>query len=262
MIICRKKKKLQQPITIRGTEQLKTTGGKQGGEELLMPLVMPGMTAVMVSAGLDDLPAYINCDSIKKSLLRQNQISITQAHLNQLKGHVSNSYYMGRYDTAFKAATFAMKPKPDVQNVGKHRGGIRSIVKQINNEMLSSPNNCKLKKSMVYNAVQRGEYSVSPLKNGRQVIVPSELTHGIACYILMMQATGKGEASSLQMRAMAKGVTLGTPFENKFSINYLWKKMRVDRPCLILPAKAVNNKDWHVDWLIFKNIIDCIKATK
>ena len=80
---------------------------------------MQGMTAAMVSAGLDDLPAYVNCDSIKKSFLHQNQNSITQAHLNRLKGQVSNSCYMGWYKTVFKAETFALKPQPDVQNIGK-----------------------------------------------------------------------------------------------------------------------------------------------
>jgi hypothetical protein len=94
-----------------------------------------------------------------------------------------------------------------------------------------------LKRSTVYDAVQWGEYGVSPLKNGRQVIVPPELTHGFACHTVMMQAAGKGEASSLKMRAIGKAVTLGMPFENKFSINYLWKKTRVDHPCLILLQK-------------------------
>jgi hypothetical protein len=47
-----------------------------------MPPVMQGMNAAMVSAGLDNLPPYVNCDSIKKSLLCQNQNSIMQAHLN------------------------------------------------------------------------------------------------------------------------------------------------------------------------------------
>ncbi len=89
-----------------------------------------------------------------------------------------------------------------------------------------------LKKSMVYDAVQEGEFGVSPLKNGRQVIVPPKLTHRLACHAVMMQAAGKDEASSLKMRAIAKAVTLGMPFENKFSINYLWKKMRVDHPHL------------------------------
>ncbi len=162
----------------------------------------------------------------------------------------------------FKAETFALKPKLDIQNVGKHGGGIRAIVKQINNKILSSPNDQMLKKSAVYGAVQRGEYSVSPLKNGRLVIVLPKLTHGLACHAVMMQAANKGEASSLKMRAIAKAVPLGMPFENKFSINYLWKKMRVDHPYLILPAKAINNEDCCNDWLTFKNIIDWNKAAK
>jgi hypothetical protein len=185
-----------------------------------------------------------------------------QAHLNQLKGQVSNSNYMGRYKTVFKAANFALKPKTDIQNIGKHKGGIRSIIKQINKEMLLSPNDQMLKKSTVYNAVQRGESGVSPLKNGRQVVDPPKLTHRLACHAVMMQAAGKGVASSLKMRAIAKAVTLGAPFENKLSINYLWKKMRVDRPCLILPAKSINNNNCHVNWLTFKNIINWNKGAK
>jgi hypothetical protein len=107
-----------------------------------------------------------------------------------------------------------------------------------------------------------GEYGVSPLKNGRQVMVALELTHGLACHVMMMQAAGKGEASSLKMRAIAKAVTLSTPFENKLSINYIWKKMRVDYPRLILPAKAINNKDCCIDWVTFKIVIDWNKSAK
>ncbi len=50
-------------------------GGKQGEEAMLTPPVMQGMTAAMFSAGLDNLPAYVDHDSIKKSLLHQNQIA-------------------------------------------------------------------------------------------------------------------------------------------------------------------------------------------
>ncbi len=55
-----------------------------------------------------------------------------------------------------------------------------------------------------------------------------------------MQAAGEGEASSLQMRAFGNEVTLGTPFENKFSTDYLWRKANIDHPCLILSVKAIN----------------------
>ena len=128
--------------------------------------------------------------------------------------------------------------------------------------MLCSPNDRKLKKSTVADAIARGEFGVSPLKNGRRSIIPPELTHGIACHAVMMQAVGEGEASSLKMRAICNAVTLGTPLENKFSIDYLWRKTRVDHPGLILPAKAINNEDRRVDWLTYRNIIEWNERAK
>jgi hypothetical protein len=38
--------------------------------------------------------------------------------------------------------------------------------------------------------------------------------------------------------------------------------MRVDHPCLILPAKAINNMDRCADWLAFENRINWNKAVK
>jgi len=69
-----------------------------------------------------------------------------------------------------------------------------------------------------------------------------------------MQASGEGEASSLKMRAISSAITLGTQFENKFSTDYLWRKTRLGHPCLIFPAKAIDNKDRRVDWLMYQNI--------
>ncbi len=77
-------------------------------------------------------------------------------------------------------------------------GGICAIVNHINEAMLYSPNDRKLKKSTVTNAITRGEFGVSPLKNGRRLIVPPKLMHGIAYQAMMMQAAGEGEASSLK----------------------------------------------------------------
>ena len=56
------------------------------------------------------------------------------------------------------------------------------------------------------------------------------------------------------MRALLSAITLGTKFENTFSTDYLWKKMRLDHPRLIMPAKAIVNKDRRVDWLTYQNI--------
>ncbi len=56
------------------------------------------------------------------------------------------------------------------------------------------------------------------------------------------------------MRAISLAITLGIKFENKFSTDYLWKK--TDHPRLIMPAKAIDNKDRWVDWLTYQNIND------
>jgi hypothetical protein len=93
----------------------------------------------------------------------------------------------------------------------------RATVNRINKEMLNSPHDKKFTKSTIYNAIVRGNFGVSPLKTGRQGLIPPELTHGLACHSVMMQASREGEASSLKMRAISSAITLGTQFENKFS---------------------------------------------
>jgi hypothetical protein len=86
--------------------------------------------------------------------------------------------------------------------------------------------------------------------------------HGLACHSVMMQASGEGEVSSLKMRAISSAITLGTKFENKFSSDYLWQKTRFDHPCLICPAKAINNEDRQVNWLTYQKITDWNIAAK
>ena len=94
-----------------------------------------------------------------------------------------------------------------------------------------------------------------PLLKKLQLLNMIELT-------IMMQATGEGEASSLKMRAISSAITLGTKFENKFSSDYIWRKMRLDHPRLICPAKAIDNEDRRVDWLTYQNITDWNIAAK
>ena len=64
------------------------------------------------------------------------------------------------------------------------------------------------------------------------------------------------------MRAILSTITFGTKFENKFSSDYIWRKMRLDHPRLICPAKAIGNEDRWVDWLTYQNITDWNIAAK
>jgi hypothetical protein len=175
-----------------------------------------------------------------------------QAHLSRLTCQAEKLYYSARYSAEYKAATLAMQSTAGSKQYDT--GLWATVNRSINKEMLNSPNDKKLAKSTIYDAVAQGDFGVSPLKNGQQGVIPPELTHGLACHFVMMQVSGEGEASSLKMRAISSAITLGTKFEHTFSTNYLWRKTRLDHPHLIVPEKAIDNEDRRVDWLTYQNI--------
>ncbi len=106
-----------------------------------------------------------------------------------------NLYLAGHYKNAFKACTGLLKPAAGDTT---SRISVQKAVNHINSELLSSPGDKKLTKSTIHDAIGRGLFGVSPLKNGRPQIVPPQVTHGVACHAVMMQSSGEGEASSLK----------------------------------------------------------------
>ncbi len=144
----------------------------------------------------------------------------------------------------------------------KSRISVTKAVDRINSELLSSPGDKKLKKSTIHDAIKRGSFGVSLLKNGRPRIVPPQVTHGLACHAVMMQNFSEGEASFLKMRAIASALTLGRTQENIFSTDYLRQRTRMDHPSMIMPKKAINNKDRCIDWVTYKNIQDWNQKAK
>lgn len=228
-----------------------------GVDQTPKPPAGGGLTSAEVESGIKDLPPWIDSESCAKMLTRRKRKSITEAHSYRLTEQVSDLYRSGRYKSAFKACTSLLRPPPEAVAAQRTKGiSVTKAIKRINDQMLSSPNDKKLKRTIIYEALQRGSFGVSPLKMGRPRIVPPELTHGLACHAVMMQSSGEGEASSLKMRAVAGAITLGTVHENKFSASYLWRRTRKEHPRMLLPRKAINNEDRRVDWLTYKNIMD------
>ena len=133
------------------------------------PLVLPTkgggrMSAAMLSSGLEDLPSWIDPERCQHSLTRRKRKSLTEAHSYRLTEQVSNLYRAGRYKNAFKACTALLKPSTEDEEGTKGTVSIQNAVDQINMQLLHSPNDKKLKKTTVYNAIVRGSFGVSPLK--------------------------------------------------------------------------------------------------
>ena len=236
-------------------------GGKAGGDppidaEFISPKPTKrtpgGLSNAEVESGLNDCPAWTWIDPAicEKMLTRGRRKSLTEAHSTRLTGQASTTYPAGRYKNAFKACTslLVLRPPPVAVADERRRRGItstkgpisvRKAVKRINDDMLASPNDKKLKKTTIQDAINRGSFGKSPLKMGRPRIIPPELTHGLACHAVMMQSSGEGEASAIKMRSVASALTLGTAYESIIRIEYLWKRTRMEHPRMIMPAK------WH-----------------
>ncbi len=121
---------------------------------------------------------------------------------------------------------------------------VRKAVKRINDDMLASPNDKKLKPTTILDALRRGSFGKSPLKMGRgEATNHSPLranTWLLACHAVMMQSSGEGEASAIKMRSVSSLMTLGTAYEKIIRIEYLWKwkRTRMEHPRMIMPAKS------------------------
>ena len=155
-----------------------------GGGQKTTSLAASSSKAVMLDAALDALPEWCDRESTRACMTRRSRKNLTQAHLSRLTAQVEKRYYDGRYSAAYKAATLSVQSASAGEK--KYGTGLRATVNRVNKEMLGSPHDKKLTKSTIYNAVARGDFGVSPLKNGRRGLIPPELTHGLACHSVMM----------------------------------------------------------------------------
>ena len=203
------------------------------------------------------LPSWMDSTKAYDSMSTRPKRRSAEVVRDLCKKKIDKHYYDNRYKISFKAATQQLRRNQlDDNSQGKRGHGLRAIVKKANDEMLSSPNDKKLTRSVLHNAMLRGDFGVSPPKIGRKPVVPHTLTYSLATHSTMMQVSGDGEASASKMKAVASALMIETPHENAVNIDYLRRKTRSFHPEIMNPVKAKNNEDRRVDWLTYKNIHD------
>ena len=226
----------------------------------LEPTKNPSSLDQRIESGLANFPSWMKPDVARHNMTRRPRKNLPQAHLSRLTKKRDKTYYDDRYKAAFKVATLAANVSKAEK--GKRGNGVDSICQRVNDEMLTSPADRKLRPSTLHRAVQRGEFGISPLKLGRKSSLPKEFTQALAVHSVMMQVSGEGEMSSIKMRTLATAMTLGTPHEGKLTDAHIWKMTRHRHPEYIKPAQAVDNEDRRVDWLTYRNIMLWMKMAK
>lgn len=93
------------------------------------------------------------------------------------------------------------------------------------------PGMWKLSVTSLYPALtEQKDHGVSPPKVGWPVKVLPEITDQLSMQVTMMQAVGKGEATTAKFEQVVTAKCSGTKHENTFSSKYTVKKARRLRP--------------------------------
>ena len=216
-----------------------------------------------ISAALDNLPSWLDRDKTQASMIVRKRRSASQVNRDDFEAKAKSAYYSKRYTAAKKEATLKFKSyRDDPEKWGKRGYGVVSVVNEVNNRMLTSPNDRKLSKSAVFDCVMADAAGTTPKKRGRPSKIPSPLPLALAQHAVMLQVSGEGEATGAAIKCLAEGIVSGTEWENKFNTEYVWRKSRRLHPEILMPHSAKNNEDRRVDWMSYSNIMEWTARAK
>ena len=122
--------------------------------------------------------------------------------------------------------------------------------------MLSSPSDRKIKATTLREAVAFDQVGLSPAKRGWPEKTPSILCAALSKQLAMMQMANEGEALSVKMKALTKGLVAKTKWQGVFNTKYCWRKTQKNYPKILNPVKAKVNDNCRVEWLSYRNIMD------
>ena len=244
------------PVITPGTRTSKKNDNKNNNKD-----GVGGETSLVKArnAAIANLPGYLDKSATSKQMSKKKKRSMAQTNQDNFDENCLRDYYYERYKDAYKKATTLLhENRQDPTKNGLPGYGAESVATYINNTMLNSPNDrYKIGRTALNNAVVlRGEFGVSPKKQGRKPKVPPELTKGLVLQAAMMQNSAEGEASATTMVATLEGLIAGTEYDGKVNTNYLFRKARKEHPVMFNPVKQINHEDRRADWLSYKNIMD------
>ena len=209
-------------------------------------------------SALSSIPSWLDKESVAGAMSKRKKRTATQTCQDNFDTNAKKKRRDERYKEAFKTATSLLHANMcDHNKAGKRGYGAVAVAKQINNTILTSPNDRKLSKTALHRAATlSNQVGKSPPTGGRPQSIPSALPYALATHSAMMQISGEGEASAARIKSTMHALVAQTQHENKFSVEYAWRRTRKNHPEIMNPVRAKGNEDRRVDWLTYKNIID------
>ena len=134
-------------------------------------------------------------------LTKRKEITSLDINREIFNDQAIKGYYDTQYSTAWKAATIELSTNFFEGNQGKHGFGANVVAKKYNENLLSSPNDKKIKKTNLTRVVHSGEVGVSPKSQGTLNKSPPGFIKACATHTTMMHLSGEDEASGAHIIA-------------------------------------------------------------
>ena len=112
----------------------------------------------------------------------------------------------------------------------------------------------KLNRMTLSNYISKGLVGSSPLKMSYRAKVPDTLLELMRVHISMCQVSGLQEAKSQSIKALIGAAILGMRFEEEFTVEWIYKKLRHKFPNVIVPSRELEVEDRRASWTTYPNI--------
>ena len=200
-------------------------------------------------------PAWLDTDKTLSTLSKHPKCDSREFAQDKFAEKIEKNYREHRYKVAFKEVQRVLRNNRSTTLGHTQKGkGICATIAMVQKEYLPSPNDKKIGKWAIKDAMRRAADAgdvVSPLKRGPKVRIHNDLTYALATHLTMMQVVSNGEAKASEMKAIALAVVTGMHHEGKMSIDYVWHKTRESHPEIMNLVKAKNHENCRVDWLSY-----------
>ncbi len=135
----------------------------------------------------------------------------------------------------------------------KHHKTADEIIRRLNAEHNLTHTNKKLAKSTVYKAVAKGNAGQSPMKKGPSSRIPQVLMEVVAAHAEVSQI-GEGELRGREIKRLIGAAVLGTEFDDRFTTESAWRKVRTEFPEQLQAANKMCADDARAQWTTQNNL--------
>jgi hypothetical protein len=192
---------------------------------------------------LDDGPSF---PSSIKSGIKKMRKSFRQASVCRLDAKRVRLDYDGRYSKAWKDATILVASKD-------HKEPCEAVCNRLNKKFRLDRKNKQLKRSTVFQAVKDGRAGMSPKKRGPACAIPDTFLETVATHSEVCQV-GDGELKGKDLKRLIGASILGTKYEDMFSVEGAWRKLRKDFPESFQASTNLSIEDARAQWTTHDNL--------